>query len=135
MMRLDWLNLTFDSERDGMSTYGARPRSTDFTTSSARSRIEPSVFLSFAVSVTLSEGFFVFLAILRFLRIHDDHIVAELFLRLRDCAAALVEFRVGHSGFAFRDVREAAIDVFPAPVAATCDCRADLCDVSQLRHE
>ena len=63
-MRLDWLNRTLDSDRDGMSTYGARPRSADCTTPSAKSRIEPSVFLSLEVSVTVSEVFLVFLAMM-----------------------------------------------------------------------
>src|ERR1051326_3078101 len=65
MMRLDRLNRTLDNERDGMSTYGARPRSANRTTSVARSRIDPRVFLSLVVSVTVSL-FLVFLAIWEF---------------------------------------------------------------------
>src|SRR5215471_14979080 len=87
-MRFDWLNRTFDNDRDGISTYGARPRSADWMTVSARSRMEPRVFLSFVERVVLSDVDFAFLAmILRswfrrcvagsFFRVDDQHILAK----------------------------------------------------------
>jgi len=53
-MRFDRLNRTFDNDRDGISTCGARPRSADWITESARLRIEPRVFLSFAERFAVS---------------------------------------------------------------------------------
>src|SRR5215472_18187801 len=88
-MRFDRLNRTFDNDRDGISTYGARPRSADWMTISARSRIEPRVFLSFVERFGVSEVDFVFFAILlrswfrrchfawSFFRVDDQHILAK----------------------------------------------------------
>src|SRR5262245_62823744 len=104
MIRLDWLNRTLDSDRDGISTYGARPRSADCTTASARLRIEPRVFLSLAVSVAVSAVFLVFLAmVLRLglgLRchpvwIHDQNVLSKIFFRRRLLLAALVQSSIG----------------------------------------
>src|SRR5215469_14683158 len=89
-MRFDRLNRTFDNDRDGISTYGARPRSADWRTVSARSRIEPRVFLSFVERFGLSEVDFAFLAIIlrswfrravspgSFSRVDDQDILAKL---------------------------------------------------------
>src|SRR5215467_4626788 len=87
-MRFDWLNRTFDNDRDGISTYGARPRSADWMTESARLRIEPRVFLSFVERFGVAEVDFVFFAIIlrswlrrccfagSFFRVDDQHIHA-----------------------------------------------------------
>src|SRR5215813_9540560 len=89
-MRFDELNRTFDNDRDGISTYGARPRSADWMTLSARSRIEPRVFLSFVERFGVPDVDFVFLAMIlrgwfrrwRFagslFRVDDQHILAKL---------------------------------------------------------
>src|SRR5262245_21484991 len=88
-MRFDRLNRTFDNDRAGMSTYGARPRSADWMTLSARSRIEPRVFRSFVERFGVAEVDFVFLAIIlrswfrrrrfagSFFRVDDQHILAK----------------------------------------------------------
>src|SRR5438105_11633443 len=99
MMRRDWLNRTFDSDREGISTYGGRPRSANSTTSDARSRIDPSVFLSFEVSVTFSDVFFVFLAIV--FRVHDNDVLTEILGCLFDLFAAVIHLSIGHSRFLF----------------------------------
>src|SRR3954463_14447694 len=112
MMRLDLLNRTLERDRDGMSTYGGRPRSANWTTSSARPRIEPSVFLSFTVSVAVSEGFFVFLAIVFFL-IDDQYVVAEFLCRLFYFFAAIVELSVGGCGSFFGNVHQSSVQFFP----------------------
>src|SRR5262245_50205013 len=62
MIFFELLNRTFERDRDGTSTYGARPLSAHRTTPSAKSRIDPRVFLSFGVRVTLLDAFFVFFA-------------------------------------------------------------------------
>src|SRR6185295_2161035 len=93
-MRFDRLNRTFDNDRDGMSTYGARPRSADWMTVSARLRIEPRVFLSFVERFGLSEVDFAFLAIIlrswfrrcrfvgSFFQVDDQHILARFLGRV-----------------------------------------------------
>src|SRR5215475_12102864 len=90
-MRFDGLNRTFDNDRDGISTYGARPRSADWTTPSARSRIEPRVFLSLVERLLVAGVDFVFLAIVlrswfgrrrfagNFFRVDDQHILVKFF--------------------------------------------------------
>src|SRR5215467_6202970 len=89
-MRFDWLNRTFDNDRDGISTYGARPRSADWMTVSASPRIEPRVFLSFVERFGVAEVDFVFLAIVllsgfrrcrfagSFFRVDDQDTLAKL---------------------------------------------------------
>src|SRR4051794_14048994 len=56
MIFFDWLNLTFDSEREGMSKCGGRLRSAVCITPVASSRSEPSVFLSRSESLTGAAG-------------------------------------------------------------------------------
>src|SRR5512141_464627 len=93
-MRFERLNRTFDNDRDGISTYGARPRSADWMMVSARTRIEPRVFLSFVERFGVTEVNFVFLAIIllfwfrRFrlagssFRVDDQHILAKFLGRV-----------------------------------------------------
>src|ERR1041385_890650 len=125
MMRLDWLNRTLDNERDGMSTYGARPRSANWTTSVARSRIEPRVFLSLTVSVTVSEVFLGFLAMVclggRFLGIHNQYICPKILGGFFDFPAAVIQLSIGHSGFAFCDVNQSAVELLPGAIAVIFD--------------
>src|SRR5579884_3204421 len=117
MMRLDWLNFTFDKEREGMSTNGARPRSAELTTESARSRMDPIVFLSLFGSADFSELVFFGLAICfvcRFLWIHDQHVFTEV-LHLGFDFLPFNQLRVGNSGLAFGDIDQPAVQVLARP--------------------
>ena len=115
-MRFDRLNRTFDNDRDGISTYGARPRSADWMTVSARPRIEPRVFLSFGERFGLSEVDFAFLAIIlrswfrrcRFagnlFRVDDQHILAKLLGTVFTLFPFVLQLRIRNGRLTFRDV-------------------------------
>src|SRR5262249_2948704 len=100
--------------RDGISTNGARPRSAAWTTSSASPRIDPSVFLSFAVSVTLSNALLVFFAILL---IHDQNILAKIFHFRFDLQSPGIETRVRFSGFTLGHMQQTSIEILLRPLA------------------
>src|SRR6516225_8893242 len=105
-MRFDLLNRTFDNDRDGISTYGARPRSADWMTISARLRIDPRVFLSFVERFGLSEVDFAFLVIIlrswfrrcrfvgSFFRIDDQHILAKFLGSVFTLVPFVVQLRI-----------------------------------------
>src|SRR5215471_18197790 len=108
-MRFDLLKRTFDNDRDGTSTYGARPRSADWMTVSARPRIEPRVFVSFVERFGLPEVGFAFLAIIlgswfrrwrffgSFFRVDDHHILAEFFGSAFTRFSFVVQLRIRNS--------------------------------------
>src|SRR5262245_9335832 len=114
-MRFDWLNRTFDNDRDGIFTYGVRPRSADWMTVSAKSRIEPRVFLSFE-RFAGSEVDFIFLAIVlrssfrrwrfagSFLRVDDQHILAKFLGSVFTLFPSVVQLRIRNGRLAFRDI-------------------------------
>ena len=115
-MRFDWLNRTFDNDRDGIFTYGARPRSADWMTLSARLRIEPRVFLSFVERFGMSEVDFAFLAIIlrswfrrcrfagTFFRVDDQHILAKFLGSVFTLFPSVVQLRIRNGRLAFRDI-------------------------------
>src|SRR5262245_5753441 len=104
-----------------MSTYGARPRSADWTTVSARPRIEPRVFLSFVERFGLAEVDFVFLAIFllswfrrcrfarSFFRVEDQHILAKFFGSVFTLLSFVVQLGIRHGRLPFRDINQPAI--------------------------
>src|SRR5215471_19670045 len=132
-MRFDWLNRTFDNDRDGISTYGARPRSADWMTVSARSRIEPRVFLSFVDRFGLSEVDFVFVAIIlrswfrrcrfagSFFRVDDQHILAKLLASVFTLFAFFVQLRIRNGRFSFRDINQPAIQILSWTIGVILD--------------
>src|SRR5436190_4674580 len=115
-MRFERLKRTFDNDRDGISTYGARPRSADWTTVSARLRIEPRVFLSFVERFAVSEVDLVFLAIVlrslvrrwRFaeslFRVDDQDILAKFPGGVFALFLLVVQLRIRDGRLAFRDI-------------------------------
>ena len=116
-MRFDWLNRTFDNDRDGISTCGARPRSADWTTVSARLRIEPRVFLSFVERFAVSEVDLVFLAIVlrssvrrwrlagSFFRVDDQHILAKFLGSVFTLFPLVVQLRIRNGRLTFRNIK------------------------------
>src|SRR5262245_31340236 len=123
-MRFAWLNRTFDKDRDGISTYGARPRSADWTTVSARLRIEPRVFLSFVDRFAVSEVDLVFLAMVfrgsvrrwRFagslFRVDDQDILAKFLVGVFTPCPPIVRLRIRNGRLAFGDIHQPAIQIF-----------------------
>ena len=115
-MRFERLKRTFDNDRDGISTYGARPRSADWTTVSARLRIEPRVFLSFVERFAVSEVDLVFLAIVlrslvrrwRFaeslFRVDDQDILAKFPGGVFTLFHVVVQLRIRDGRLSFRDI-------------------------------
>src|SRR5262249_14918721 len=122
-MRFDWLNLTFDNDLDGISTYGARPRSADWMTVSARPRIEPRVFLSFVELFGMAAANFVFFAMIllgrfgRFcfggsrFRIDDQHILAKFLGRSFTLLRVAVQLRVRNGRLLLRNIHQPAIQI------------------------
>ena len=121
-MRFDWLNRTFDNDRDGILTYGVRPRSADWTTVSARLRIEPRVFLSFVERFAVSAVDLVFLAIVlcgslrrwrfvdgSFFRVDDQHILAKFLGSVFTLFRVVVRLCIRNGRLAFRDIHQAAV--------------------------
>jgi len=110
------LNRTFDNDRNGISTYGARPRSADWMTVSAKSRIELRVFLSFVERLGLSEVDFAFLAIIlrswfrrcrfagSFFRVDDQDILAKLLGSVFTLFPFAVQLRIRNGRLTFRDI-------------------------------
>src|SRR5215470_14822974 len=146
-MRFDWLNRTFDNDRDGISTYGARPRPADWTTVSARSRIEPRVFLSFVERFGLSEVDFVFLAIIlrswfrrcrfagSFFRVDDQHILAKLLGSVFTLFPFVVQLRIRNGRLTFRDINQPAIKILSRAIAVILDCGDGMCHLTKIAHE
>src|SRR5689334_6953254 len=120
-MRFDWLNLTFDNDRDGISTYGARPLSADWTTLSARPRIEPRVFLSLDERLGVAEVdlvFFVMMLLSRFsrgrfagsfFRVDDQHALAKLLGSGFPWLSFAVHLRICNGRLPFRHIKQPAI--------------------------
>src|SRR5215467_1614793 len=146
-MRFDWLNRTFDNDRDGISTYGARPRPADWTTVSARSRIEPRVFLSFAERFGLSEVDFVFLAIVlrswvrgcrfvgSFFRADDQHILAKLLGSTFTLFPFVVQLRICNGRLTFRDINQPAIQILSRAIAIILDCGDGMRHLTKIAQE
>src|SRR5215470_10078225 len=146
-MRFDWLNRTFDNDRDGISTYGPRPRSADWMTVSARSRIEPRVFLSFVERFGVAEVDFVFLAIIlgswfrrcrfagSFFGVDDQHILAKFLGSVFTLFPFAIQFCIRNGRLAFRDVNQPAIEILSRPVAVILDCGHRMCHLTKISQE
>src|SRR5215470_8254042 len=146
-MRFDWLNRTFDNDRDGIFTYGARPRSADWMTVSARSRIEPRVFLSFVERFGLSEVDSVFLAIIlrswfrrrrfagSFFRVDDQHILAKFLGSVFTLLPSVVQLRIRNGRLTFRDINQPAIQILSRAIAVILDCGDGMCHLTKIAQE
>src|SRR5262245_20485055 len=146
-MRFDWLNRTFDNDRDGISTYGARPRSADWTTVSARLRIEPRVFLSFVERFAVSEVDLVFLAMVllrpvrrwrfggSFLRVDDQHILAKFLGSVFTVFPVFVHLRVCNGRLTFRDIHQPAIQILSRAITVFLDCGDGMCHLTKIAQE
>src|SRR5262250_451660 len=146
-MGFNWLNRTVDNDRDGISTYGARPRSADWMTVSARSRIEPRVFLSFVVRFGVPEVDLVFLAIIlrswfrrrrfagSFFRVDDQHILAKFLGRVFTLFPFVVQLRIRNGRFAFCDINQPAIQILSRSIAVILDCGGGMCHLTKIAQE
>src|SRR5215472_8627241 len=146
-MRFDRLNRTFDNDRDGIFTYGARPRSADWMTVSARSRIEPRVFRSFVERFGVSEVDFVFLAIIlrswfrryrfsgSFFRVDDQHILAKFLGIVFTLFPFGVQLRIRHGRLTFRDINQPAIQILSRAIAVVLDCGDGMCHLTKIAQE
>src|SRR6516164_4479146 len=146
-MRFDRLNRTFDNDRDGISTYGARPRSADWMTVSARPRIDPRVFLSLVERFGVSEVDFVFLAIIlrswfrwcRFagssFRVDDQHIVAKFLGSVFTLFPVVVQSRIRNGRLTFRDINQPAIQILSRAIAIILDCGDGMCHLTKIAQE
>ena len=146
-MRFDGLNRTFDNDRDGISTCGARPRFAHWMTVSARSRIEPRVFLSFVERVGVSDVDFVFLAIIlrswfgrcRFaggsFRVDDQHILAKFLGSVFTLFPFVVQSRIRNGRLTFRDINQPAIQILSRAIAIILDCGDGMCHLTKIAQE
>src|SRR5215467_9416633 len=103
-----------------MFTYGARPRSADCTTPSARFRIEPRVFLSLEPTlVALAGAFACFFAMFGF-RANDENVFFQFFF---DFLAAVVLDGVRDCRLLLGNFHEPGKEILLASITGVLDCR------------
>src|SRR5688572_22458271 len=95
-------------------------------------RMDPSVFLSLTVSVTLSEALFVFLAILFF---HDQYILSELFGSRFDLRVARFQQQVGLRCLALCNLQKPVVQILLRTFTVVLDRRNGCCNLAEISQE
>src|SRR5215831_9901656 len=115
-----------------MFTYGARPRSADCTTPSARFRIEPRVFLSLVPTlVALVGAFACFFAMFGF-SAYDENVFSQFFF---DFLAAVVHDGVRDCRLFLGNFHEPGKEILLASIADVLDCRNGVCHLTKIPQE